>query len=117
MPAHVVCGDEDVGLYVDQPGGDVEAASADRAPGFVFRDRRCDRGDLAAADRDIEAALEPGGGIEHLAVPDQQVVFHGKALPVAPGSSCDRYERPSNGIRLRREEKAADVRRASAQGR
>src|SRR5205085_6789204 len=43
------------------------------------------RGDLAAADRDIEPALEPGGGIEHLAVPDQQIVFHGKALPVAPG--------------------------------
>ena len=71
VPAHVVGVDEDMRVDVDQAGGNVETARADRAVGLRLGQRRFNRDDFAAADRDIGLALQAGAGIEHLAVLDQ----------------------------------------------
>ncbi|HEV8679234.1 MAG TPA: hypothetical protein VGQ90_07650 [Stellaceae bacterium] len=76
VAAHVVRIDEDMRVDVDEPRRHIEPARADRAARLALRQRRRDLDDLAAADRDIEPALQPGAGIEHLAALDQEVVLH-----------------------------------------
>src|SRR4051812_4354824 len=80
VPAHVVGVNENMGVDVDQAGGNIKSPGADRAPRLRLRQRRPDLDDLAAGNADILLADDAGSGIEHVAVLDQKVVFHRNVL-------------------------------------
>ncbi len=82
VAAHVVCIDEDVGMNVDQSGGDDPTFGADRAPSFAGWQGWCDRGDLAAGDADIHDATKARRGIDNFPAGQQKIVFH---LSPSPG--------------------------------
>jgi len=77
MATHVVRVDKDMSVHIDEAGRDVIALGADRAVRLVARQVRADSGDLAACDSNIHRALELGTGVEHFAIGQQQIVFHG----------------------------------------
>src|SRR6516225_7475932 len=74
--AHVRAIDKDMRMDVDEPRGHEPAFGADVLACLLAAQRSGNLDDLAAADPDVHAAAQPAAGIDHLAVTDQQIVFH-----------------------------------------
>ena len=74
VPAHIVRVDEDMGMDIDEPGVTSRPLALIVRRASVCGQRRRDLDDLAAGIP-ISSALQPGAGIDHLAVLDQQSYF------------------------------------------
>ena len=66
------------GVQVDQAGRDRLAPHIDGARGFRLRDLRRDARDRALLHRHVHRPVEPGGGIQHGAALEQEIV-HGES--------------------------------------
>ena len=83
LDSQVVARDEGVGVEVDQPRRHVGARHVHDLPGAGRRNRGVDRRHTSRREGDVPPSVHPGGGIDHVAAGQQEVMAHPGPPPFA----------------------------------